>query len=346
MAASLSDVAKRAGLSLATASRTLSGSNYRVSEAARERVLKAAEELNYRPNGVARALARRMTHTIGVIVGDITDTYFAEIARGVEDVASMQGYLTIVCNADRSPSAELAYFQMLLEHRAAGVMFAGGSYPGVPETDTLRKAIKDACESSTRVLCLADRGFADVPVVSVDDVAVVKDLTSHLIRLGHSRIALIEGPEGLSTSVKRREGFEAAMREAGLSPDLIYSGGFGIESGRVAATAMLAGDLPDAVVATTDDTAIGVVITLRHAGIDVPRTVSVAGVDDTKYAQLFNLTTMRLPTYELGALAAHTMLGKSQRGSDRTILTHRVVQRGSTSWAPRVIRTGQPNHAR
>ncbi|MEZ5865734.1 MAG: dipeptide ABC transporter ATP-binding protein [Geminicoccaceae bacterium] len=333
MSASLSDVAKRAGLSLATVSRVLSGSSYPVSAATRERVILAAEEFGYRPNAIARALVRRMTNTIGVIVGDITDPYFAEIARGVEDVGSAHGFLTIVCNADRNPSAELAYFEMLLEHQAAGVMFAGGAYPDVPETTLLKAAIARSASSSTKVLCLADRGFDDVKVVSVDNVAVLHDMTMHLIQLGHRRIAYVEGPEGLSTSIHRRHGFETAMKEAGLDCGLIFSSGFGIESGRVAATAMLARELPDAVIAATDETAIGVMVTLRQAGINIPRQVSVAGVDDTRYAQLTNLTTVRLPTYELGALAAQQILEAGQTTTDRTILLHRIVQRGSTTWS-------------
>lgn len=341
MPASLSDVAKRAGLSLATVSRVLSGSDYPVSAATRQRVMAAAEEFGYRPNAIARALVRRMTNTIGVIIGDITDPYFAEIARGVEDFAGARGFLTIVCNADRNPSAELAYFQMLLEHQAAGIMFAGGSYPDVPETALLKTAIARSSNPSTKILCLAERGFDGVNVVSVDNVAVLFDITMHLIQLGHRRIAFVEGPEGLSTSIQRRRGFENAMKQADLDAGLVFSSGFGIESGRVAATAMLAQELPEAVIAATDETAIGVMVTLRQAGIDVPRQVSVAGVDDTRYAQLTNLTTVRLPTYELGSLAAQQILEASQIITDRTILLHRIIQRGSTTWAARIV--GQPH---
>ena len=132
MKASLADVAKRANSSLATVSRVLGESQHPVSEATRAKVLKAAEEVGYSANPIARALVTKMTNTIGVIVGDITDPYFAEIARGVEDTAGAQGFLTIVCNADRNPAAEAAYFRMLLEHHAAAIMFAGGCLPPVP----------------------------------------------------------------------------------------------------------------------------------------------------------------------------------------------------------------------
>jgi LacI family transcriptional regulator len=340
MKVGLSDVAARAGASLATVSRVLSGSRHPVAEATRQRVLSAAEALGYRPNPVARALTRGKTmNTIGIIVGDITDTYFSEIARGVEDIARTQGYLTIVCNADRNPSAEVAYFQMLLEHQAAGVLFAGGAYPKAPEMTDLQDAVARAVDSeATRLLCLADRDLPKAPVVCVDNHAVLYDMATHLIRMGHRRIAYVEGPEGLTTSIQRRAGFEAAMRDNGLDASGVFFGGFGIESGRVAATAMLTRELPDAVIAATDETAIGVVVTLRHAGIEVPRQVSVAGVDDTKYAQLMDLTTVRLPTYELGSLAARMVLNwESQPPNARTILSHRVMQRGSTTWVARVI---------
>src|SRR3954464_14544718 len=106
--ASLADISRRAGVSIATASRVLNGSSHPVSDSTRERVLKAAEELGYRPSELARALAQRTSRVVGVIVGDIVDPYFAEIARGVEDVAAKAGYLTMVCNAERRPAAELA----------------------------------------------------------------------------------------------------------------------------------------------------------------------------------------------------------------------------------------------
>ena len=341
--ASLADVANRANSSLATVSRVLGGSQHPVSEATRAKVLKAAEEVGYSANPIARALVTKMTNTIGVIVGDITDPYFAEIARGVEDTAGAQGFLTIVCNADRNPAAEAAYFRMLLEHHAAGIMFAGGSYPNVPETQLLIQAVAQAAEARTQIICLADRGFDAVPVISVDNRAALYDMTRHLITLGHERIVFVEGPEGLSTSEQRREGFEQAMKEAGLEVPARFSGGFGIESGRAAATAMLTQELPDAIIGAADDTAIGLLMTLRQAGIQIPRRVSIVGIDDTKYSQLMDLTTVRLPTYELGALAARQILDRSgSQRQARTILSHRIVQRGSSTWAARLIGARAP----
>jgi LacI family transcriptional regulator len=336
LTASLSDVARAAKTSLATASRVLSGSSHPVSEATRKRVLKKAAELDFTPNALARALSRRTSQVVGVLVGDITDPYFAEIARGVSDVAESRGYLTVVCNGDRHPETELRYVGMLNDHRAAGIMLAGGVIQDKVGITALAQGVKRAIDAGTRVVCLADRGIAGVPVISVDERAVVADLTRHLIRLGHSRIAFVGGPEGLSTSVLRLQGFERAMVDSDLDPTLRFSGGFGVESGRAAATAMLTGLLPDAVVAATDETAVGILLTLRQAGIDVPRQVSVAGVDDSAYAQIMDLSTVKLPTYELGAAGARYILGLDSMGpSQATILPHRVIPRGTTMWIPR-----------
>lgn len=344
MTVTLSDVAERAGASLATVSRVLTRSSHPVREAMRARVLEAAAELGYRPNPIARALTHKLMNTIGVVVGDITDSYFAEIARGLEDIARTQGYLTIVCNADRNPTAEVAYFRMLMEHQAAGILFAGGAYPNAPAAGELKQAVASAVATgtTTRIMCLAERDIDCVPVVSVDNHAVMYDMATDLIRIGHRRIAYVEGPEGLSTSIQRRAGFQAAMRDADLDASLIFLGGFGIESGRVTATVMLTRELPDAVIAATDETAIGILVTLRQAGIAVPRQISVAGVDDTKYAQLMDLTTVRLPTYELGSLAARQILSWDEHPpAPRTILSHRIMRRGSTTWVSHVIAAAQ-----
>jgi LacI family transcriptional regulator len=123
--ASLADISRRAGVSIATASRVLNGSAHPVSDATRERVLAAADELGYRPSELARALVKRTSRIVGVIVGDIVDPYFAEIARGVEDVAARAGHLTMVCNADRRPAAELAHLGVLRDYHAAGVVRRG-----------------------------------------------------------------------------------------------------------------------------------------------------------------------------------------------------------------------------
>jgi LacI family transcriptional regulator len=253
MPATLADVARQAKVSAATASRVLSGSSYPVSGETRARVERAAAQLGYAPHALARALVTKQSRTIGVIVGDMIDPYFAEIASGVEECARRAGSLTIVCKADRSPERERAYLRLLRGHRAGGVVFAGGTFTDSPEIDALRTDVMRAVAEGMCVVDLGERGFADVPVVAADNRAVLADITAFLVALGHRHIAFLDGPPGFSTSDLRREGYLSAMRGAKLDPAVIAGGGFDFESGRAAALRLLAGTLPDAIVAFSDE---------------------------------------------------------------------------------------------
>ena len=304
---SLADVSRKAGVSVATASRVLNGSSHPVSDATRERVLKAAEELGYSPSALARALVTRRSRIIGVVVGDIVDPYFAEITRGVEDVAAGAGYMTIVCNADRSTEAELAQLRLLSDYRAEGVVFAGSGYVDDPLGPALAGAVDRARERGMEVVCAALRDF-DGPRVHSDNRQAALDLTAHLISLGHGRIAFIGGPEGLYASRDRLEGFRSAMAAAGLQQSL-----------------------PDAVIGANDATAIGALGALRAGKVPVPERVSVAGMTDTRLARFSDMTTVSLPIYEFGAVAARRIVGERAEGPPETLLPHAVVPRSTTA---------------
>lgn len=331
MPGSLADVAQRAGVSIATASRALSGSSHPVSRQARERIAQAAREVGYSPSAVARALVTRRSRIVAVIVGDIVDPYFAEITRGVEDVARREGYLTIVCNADRRTEGELAYLRFLREHHAGGIIFAGGGRAADAEAAVLSAAVQRARSEGIEVVALAVRDF-DAPLVAIDNRAACQEITHYLISLGHRRIAYVEGPAGHSTSALRREGYRSAMLLADLDPAPVFPGNFDYESGRAAALRMITAALPDAVVAANDESAIGVLTTLRQAGVDVPGAVSVAGIDDTRASRFVDLTTVSVPMYELGAVGARRVLDRGMAASAApTILPHRLVPRSTTA---------------
>src|SRR3712207_2572997 len=142
--------------------------------------LPISDELGYRPSELARALVKRTSRIVGVIVGDIVDPYFAEIARGVEDVAARVGHLTMVCNADRRPSAELAHLEVLRDYHAAGVVFAGSGYEQVAEAAALRTAVEDLQKRGSVVVALAVRDL-DCPSVLVDNRAAAREATEHLL---------------------------------------------------------------------------------------------------------------------------------------------------------------------
>lgn len=315
--ASLSDISRHAGVSIATCSRVLNGSAHPVSAATRDRVMRAAHELGYEPSALARALATRSSRIVGVIVGDIVDPYFAEIARGVEDVTTRLGYLTMVCSADLGTSAELAHVRLLRDYKAAGIVFAGSGRIGDPSTSELARAVGGA-----RVVALAERDL-DAPSIVFDNEAAARDITAYMRELGHRRIAFVEGPPDLHTSAQRLAGF----RDAGGEDHI--PGGFGYEHGTLAAERLLARpELPDAVIAANDDAAIGMLMRLREAGVDVPGQVSVAGIDDTRPARFVGLTTVSAPLRDMGRLAAETVL--EQRAPDSVVLAHRVVPRATT----------------
>jgi LacI family transcriptional regulator len=309
-----------------------------VAKNTRDRVLGAAHDLGYSPSALARALVTRKSRIIGVIVGDIIDPYFAEVARGVEDVAARHEYLTMVCSADWRTSAELERLKALRNYRAAGVVFASSGAVNDPEAAVLTTVVEDMRRQGSVVVTVAPREFDSISAV-VDNEAAAHDITEYVISLGHRRIAFVEGPAGLFTSQHRLQGFIRAMQAAGLATDLRYKGGLAYDDGREAALEIVAaGLLPDAVVAANDELAIGVLMTLRQAGVDVPGAVSVVGIDDTRPAHFVELTTVKLPLYELGAVAARSILaehGETER-PEELALAHRLVPRRTSALRQRV----------
>jgi LacI family transcriptional regulator len=296
-------------------------------------VLRAAGELGYSPSALARALVTQRSRIIGVVVGDIVDPYFAEITRGVEDVAAQSGYMTIVCNADRRTEAELAQLQLLSDYRAEGVVFAGSGYVEDPLGDELAGAVTRARERGMEVVSVAIRDF-DCPRIHADNRAAARDMTEYLISLGHRRIAFIGGPEGLYASRDRFEGFRDAMSAAGLEAELVHEGDFGYDRGYAATQRMVEeAALPDAVIGANDATAIGALGALRRARVPVPERVSVAGMTDTRLARFSDMTTVSLPIYEFGAAAARRIVGEDGGEPRETVLPHRVVARSTTATA-------------
>jgi LacI family transcriptional regulator len=327
----LADVAQAAGVSLATASRVLSGSLYPLSDEMRQGVVEAASRSGYTPNALARALATQSSHIIGAIIGSITDQYFSEICRGIEDVARARDYLTIVCSADRNLSVELAYLKMLWEYKCAGVIFAGGMFTNSPEEKTLGRAVKETFEQGLPIVSIGDRRFENIPSITVDHKAELHDLTRYLVDLGHTHIAYVDGPTDFSTSHMRQQGYLEAMQEAGLQP-LIYPGKFDYHDGRASALKILNDGLPGAIIAFNDDSAVGILRVLQQAGVRVPQDVSVAGVDNIRYAEVLDLTTMEEPMYELGAMAAQNLLNWQQLlPPELVVLPYRLIPRGSTA---------------
>lgn len=285
------------------------------------------------PNGTARALVTGRTTIIGMIVGDIVDPYFSEITRGADDVAQQHGFLTMICNADGKAEIELAHVQALHSFPAAGIIFAGSGRISDGEVErALAESVARAASLGTRVVALARRNFESSRIL-IDNVMISHDMARYLISIGHKRIAFIEGPPDLHTSRDRLQGFERAMSEAGLSSTATYPGGFSLDAGASAARRLLADGLPDAILAANDEAAIGALMTLREAGVDVPGTVSIAGIDDTRPAGIVGLTTVRVRLGELGAAAALAIVEEESQ-VQTPAQGHEIVVRATTAPRP------------
>ncbi|MGH3588765.1 MAG: LacI family DNA-binding transcriptional regulator [Pseudonocardia sp.] len=333
---SLAEVSRVAGVSVSTASRVLTGSKHPISAATRARVLAAAEQVGYSPSALARALVSRTSRLMGVLVSDIGNPYFSVIARGVDDVATREGFVTMLSNVDRRNGTEIARVQTMRDYRAAGVIFAGSGFVDDPQAAELAAAVRHAQEQGIRAVALAVRDL-DCPVIAVDNRAAAYDLTDHLVALGHRRIAFIEGRAGMINSELRREGFLACMRDAGLAGLAeVQPGGFDYEAGHAATLRLIAHPpVPDAILAANDEAAVGALNALRQARLDVPGTVSVAGIDDLRVARFVGLTTVSVPLYEMGAMAARHIVEASAAGNadnpTTTVLSHRLIERETTA---------------
>jgi LacI family transcriptional regulator len=312
--ASLSEVAKAGGVSLATASRVLNPDNtHPVSDPVRARVLAAAERLNFSVNGLARGLKVKRTNTVAAIVHDFSDPYFNAVARGVSDAAEAAGYLTVLCNSSRDPDKELRYVGLAREQRVAGVLFAGGGFASRTYRDAMRTQIATLRSYGAHAIALEPRG-ARMPAEIPDNRGGARQGTEHLLALGHERIAFIDGPAEVLTSRDRLRGHREAIEAAGLAFDerLVTSGGFTEEGGRAALAGLLeAGQRFTAVFASNDAMAIGCMVELRSRGLDIPRDMSLVGFDDIPAVRWFDppLTTVRVPMEEIGSAGVARLLG-------------------------------------
>ncbi|MEA3334648.1 MAG: LacI family DNA-binding transcriptional regulator [Chloroflexota bacterium] len=299
------DVAERAGVSVTSVSHVINETRP-VSIELRERVLEAMRELGYHPNRLARSLRSGKTHTVGIIVPDNANPFFAEIVRGIEDTSFEHGYSLILCNSDADLGKEEYYIGVLTEKQVDGILFmaAGAS------TDHIQSLL----ERHVPVV-VVDR---EVPGVTVDTVLADNArggwlATRHLIEIGHRRIGCISAPVNLTLSAERVDGYRQALQEAGIPIDeaLIVPGNFNLGGGYRATQQLLAlGEPPTALFSGNDLMAVGAICAACEAGRHVPVDLSVVGFDDIPLALYTNppLTTIRQPNYNMGVAAATMLL--------------------------------------
>jgi LacI family transcriptional regulator len=332
---SLHDVADLAGVSVATASRVLSGSSHPVSEKTRLKVLDAAERLSFVPNRLARALVTARSQTAGVIVHDISDPYFGDIVKGLEDGLHADDYRLLVASSDRDPEKDLNYVRAFDAHQVDAVVFAASSFTDQDYTSELQRLVTRFQARGGVIVQLADHSL-DGPRVRFDNHRATADMVGYLAGRGHSRIGYISGPPDLAVSQVRRAGFESAVAELGLSagPEYVAIGRFTLQGGREAMTDLIEQADVTAVLAANDLMAIGATRELMSIGRAVPEDVSVAGIDDIATAEYgpVPLTTMRLPTYEMGRRGAALLLEALNDGDPADVLLEgEIVERDSVT---------------
>ncbi len=332
MAPTLKDVAELAGVDVSTASRVVNGAGFRVREDTRQRVLAAARDLGYQPNALARSLRVGRSNMFALLVPDITNPFFAELSKGAEDATSSYGYSLILCNTEDRADTEEEYIRALRERQIDGFLLAT-SHAG----DVAAKRLIDA----NYPVVLVNRRMRGVRTgyVVADDAPGARQAVSHLISLGHRRIAHITGYPHADTAVRRRDAYVATMTAHGLGDiarELTVQGDYTLKAGQQAMEQLL--DLTEpstAVFAANDIMALGAMTTARERGVRVPQDMAIVGFNDIVLARLScpTLTTVRTPIYEMGALAAQ-MLVKRVKGEDPSpagiVLRNELIVRESS----------------
>ncbi|NLG98750.1 MAG: LacI family transcriptional regulator [Chloroflexi bacterium] len=318
-AATIRQVAEQAGVSTATVSRVLSGAS-RVSDELIKRVTTAAEKLNYHPNRTARGLRTQRSYTAALIIPDIENPFFTSIARGVEQILRAEGYSLILTNSDEDHRIEMQHLMQLHADGIAGVILA-------PTSQDARKyeQLVEAGMNLVAIDRIPRKLRADS--VSVNNQDAIYQATQHLYEMGHRHIGFISGLPNVSTARERRQGFDQAIKDLGITtlPEWIQQGNFRQEDGFAAMNRILQlENRPTAVITANNMMTLGALKAIYQNKLVIPDDIAIVGFDDVEWAGSLNppLTVIAQPTRELGQAAARLLLGRIKR---RDMPYHYVV---------------------
>jgi LacI family transcriptional regulator len=331
----LRHIARKAAVSTATVSNVLNDSLY-VSPELRERVLAAVRELNYRPNTIARSLRVKRTHTVGMIVPDVTNPFFPAVVRGAEDVLARAGFTLVIGNSDNNVAKEETYYRTFLERQVDGLLT-------VPTSDEPPQVLKSFRERSIPVVYV-DRSHTGMPgdTVMADNQGGSEKCVRHLAARGYRRIATITGPLHLANARARLEGYRRALKLARLPYDkkCVREGSFDTASGGDRTKELLSlRPRPDAIFVANALMVCGALEALHEAQLSCPEGLALACFDELDFFELLKprLTCVAAPTYDLGARGADLLLkrisGKSRGPGRRYILRTKLIQRESSARA-------------
>lgn len=316
---------------MATVSRVVNG-NPNVKPATRKKVLEAIERLGYRPNAVARGLASKKTTTVGVIIPDISSIFFAELARGIEDIATMYNYNIILSNSDQNKDKEIHLLNTMLGKQVDGIVFMGGKIT--------EEHVEEFKRSPVPIVLVATlEKSEEIPSVNIDYQQATYELVTEFIEKGHKNIGLVSGP--LDDPINGEEkflGYRRALEDAGLQVDenMVSVGDYTYDSGIEAMTGFISQDnMPTAIFAGTDEMALGVIHGAQDNGYKVPEDLEVVGFDNTRLATMVRptLSTVVQPMYDIGAVAMRLLtkfMNKETVEDQTVVLPHRIQHRNST----------------
>lgn len=330
--ATIADVARRAGVSVSTAARVLSGRGY-AGEQTRQRVLQAADELGYVANRVARSLRLRYTNMVGLLIADVENSFYSVIAKGVESICKEAGYHVVLCNSNDDPEEERRYLKVLEGIQVDGLIITPTSY---------NRRLLERLRQKGMVIVQIDRRVDGLQsdAILVDNEAGAARAVSHLIAAGHTRIGILTGPLDVTTGGDRLRGYERALAEHGIErhASLIRTGSFRRDHAIQDAKELIGAEpRPSAIFAANNILAEACLLALAERGLKVPRDVSVVAFDDTAWMSMINppVTTVRQPTPDMAHSGAELLLRRLRNPSaapPATMVFHtELVVRGSVA---------------
>jgi LacI family transcriptional regulator len=311
MSVTLEEIATATGFSVPTVSRALTNPDYPLSAATRQRINEVAREMGYKPNLTARSLRTDQSNTIGIIVDDILSPFAPRILRGIQDVLKQHGYLNLIINSDWYPDVEREAISTLLSRPVDGIIFVENAH--LKDNDTLHRSRKPY------VFVHRFIGAKVTNSIVPDNYDGVILAIQHLVSLGHRRIAFINGPDGYPVAQQRLEAYKAELAAQNLEfePILVDKGDWEYEGGYKAAKNILkVAHLPTAIFVANDVMALGAIDAIQEAGLHVPNDLAIVGYDNRDFTSIVHpkITTVTIPAYEMGQLAAEFLLKQLREG--------------------------------
>lgn len=332
MAASIKDVAREAGVSIATVSRVLNDVDV-VNDETKKKVMDAIKKLGYRPNIVARSLKTQKTKTIGIVIPDISSAFYPEIVRGAEDVANIYNYNIILCNTDLDSEKEKEYLRVLKEKMVDGMIYMSNSL-----ADEILELTREL-DLPTVLVETTDLNKT-FPSVTIDNIKAAYDATSYLIKKGNKNVAYFGPPRNIiNASASRYEGYENALADNGLALNekLVIAGGLKAKDAEHYIEMLEENKVlkdVDAIFCSTDELAMGVINNLREKGINVPKDIDIVSFDNTYTSSIFypKLTTINQPTYDMGSVGMRMLIkiiNKKPIDVTQYVLPYELIERDS-----------------